>query len=111
MTRVKNEKGYTMTTTTNVSVSNNNNTNNAMSERQRLELEINMLKQALADAKAAKGKNLSMKISAEKKALSLYGMGRFPVTLYKSQWLKLLDFSGDIRAFIESNDGLLADKE
>jgi hypothetical protein len=107
MTRVKNEKGYTMTTTTNV----NNNTNNAMSERNRLELEINMLKQALADAKAAKGKNLSMKISAEKKALSLYGMGRFPVTLYKSQWLKLLDFSGDIRTFIEQHDGLLADKE
>ena len=33
-----------------------------------------------------------------------YGMGRFPVTLYKEQWLKLLDMSDDIRAFIAANE-------
>ena len=43
-----------------------------------------------------------MKVS-EKGAVSIYGMGRFPVTLYKEQWLKLLDMSDDIRAFISAN--------
>ena len=43
-----------------------------------------------------------MKIS-EKGAVSIYGMGRFPVTLYKEQWLKLLDMSAEIRAFIAEN--------
>ena len=42
---------------------------------------------------------IRMKVS-EKGAVSIYGMGRFPVTLYKEQWLKLLDMSGDISAFI-----------
>ena len=40
-----------------------------------------------------------MKVS-EKGDVSIYGMGRFPVTLYKEQWLKLLDMAADIRAFI-----------
>jgi hypothetical protein len=44
-----------------------------------------------------------MKVS-EKGAVSIYGMGRFPVTLYKEQWLKLLDMSGEIRAFIADNE-------
>jgi hypothetical protein len=42
---------------------------------------------------------IRLKVS-EKGAMSVYGMGRFPVTLYKEQWLKLLDMSDDIRAFI-----------
>ncbi len=41
---------------------------------------------------------------SEKGALSIYGMGRFPVTLYKEQWLKLLDMTDDIRAFIAANE-------
>jgi hypothetical protein len=53
---------------------------------------------------------LSLKVS-EKGALSVYGMGRFPVTLYKEQWLKLLDMSDDIRAFITANEGQLKTKE
>ena len=52
---------------------------------------------------------LSMKVS-EKGALSIYGMGRFPVTLYKEQWLKLLDLSDDIRAFIAANEDKLKTK-
>ena len=50
--------------------------------------------------------NVRMKVS-EKGGLSIYGMGRFPVTLYKEQWLKLLDMSDEIRAFIAANEGQL----
>jgi hypothetical protein len=50
-----------------------------------------------------------MKVS-EKGAVSIYGMGRFPVTLYKEQWLKLLDMAADIRAFIAANEAQLKRK-
>jgi hypothetical protein len=53
---------------------------------------------------------LSMKVS-EKGALSVYGMGRFPVTLYKEQWLRLLAIADDIKAFIEANNETLKTKE
>jgi hypothetical protein len=46
---------------------------------------------------------IRLKVS-EKGAVSVYGLGRFPVTLYKEQWLKLLDISSDIRAFIAANE-------
>jgi hypothetical protein len=51
-----------------------------------------------------------MKVS-EKGAISIYGMGRFPVTLYKEQWLKLLDISADIRAFIAAKEAQLKAKD
>jgi hypothetical protein len=51
-----------------------------------------------------------MKVS-EKGAVSIYGMGRFPATLYKEQWLKLLDISTDIRAFIAANEAQLKTKD
>jgi hypothetical protein len=54
--------------------------------------------------------NLSMKVS-EKGALSVYGMGRFPVTLYKEQWLKLIGMADDIKSFIEANNGRLKTKD
>ena len=50
-----------------------------------------------------------MKVS-EKGGLSVYGMGRFPITLYKEQWLKLMDMSDAIRSFIEANDAALKAK-
>jgi hypothetical protein len=53
---------------------------------------------------------LAMKVS-EKGALSVYGMGRFPVTLYKEQWLRLLAMAEDIKAFIEANNDNLKSKE
>ena len=53
---------------------------------------------------------IRMKVS-EKGAVSIYGMGRFPVTLYKEQWLKLLDMSADIRAFIDANEAKLKAKD
>jgi hypothetical protein len=59
--------------------------------------------------KSGRGK-LSMKVS-EKGALSVYGMGRFPVTLYKEQWLRLLAIADDIKAFIEAHGESLKTKE
>jgi hypothetical protein len=43
--------------------------------------------------------------------VSVYGLGRFPVTLYKEQWIRLLDMSDDIRSFIEENESKLKAKE
>ena len=53
---------------------------------------------------------MSLKVS-EKGALSVYGLGRFPVTLYREQWEKLLGMTDEIRRFIEQNDHLLKKKE
>lgn len=55
-------------------------------------------------------RGVSMKVS-EKGGLSVYGLGRFPVTLYKEQWSKLLDMADDIRAFIAEHDAQLKTKE
>ena len=51
-----------------------------------------------------------MKVS-EKGGLSVYGLGRFPVTLYKEQWTRLLDMADDIRRFIAANEGKLKTRE
>lgn len=40
---------------------------------------------------------------SEKGAVSLYGLGRFPVTLYYEQWMKVLDHIDELRAFLEEN--------
>ena len=58
--------------------------------------------------KVSEGK-ISLKVS-EKKAVSVYGMGRWPVTLYKEQWLRLLDSAQTIRDFIDAHDGELKTK-
>jgi hypothetical protein len=50
-----------------------------------------------------------MKVS-EKGGVSVYGLGRFPVTLYQEQWLKLLDLADDIRAFIREHESALKKK-
>jgi hypothetical protein len=55
------------------------------------------------------GRSVSMKVS-EKGGVSVYGLGRFPVTLYQEQWLKLLDLADDIRAFIRENEPRLKKK-
>ena len=65
-----------------------------------------------AENQALKGRrsgNLSLKVS-EKGGLSVYGLGRFPVTLYKEQWVKLLGFSGEIESFIKENESQLKTK-
>ena len=51
-----------------------------------------------------------LKVS-EKGAISLYGMGRFPVTLYKEQWLRVLESAAEIKAFIHDNEAKLKTKE
>lgn len=74
-------------------------------ELERLRAENEALKK-----RATKTAKITLKVS-EKGALSIYGMGRFPVTLYKEQWLRLLDMSEDIRSFIEANRDKLKDKD
>jgi hypothetical protein len=69
-------------------------------ELQRLRTENEQLKQKRAPA------SVSMKVS-EKGAVSVYGLGRFPVTLYQEQWQKLLAMSDQIKAFIEENKSRL----
>ena len=53
---------------------------------------------------------MALKVS-EKGALSVYGLGRFPVTLYREQWEKLLAMADEIRRFIQQNDHSLKKKE
>lgn len=72
--------------------------------------EFERLKAENAALKARSAKGLSLKVS-EKGAVSVYGLGRFPVTLYKEQWGKLLDMADDIRAFIRENEAQLKAKE
>jgi hypothetical protein len=74
-----------------------------------LKAELERLRKENAALKKGAATGISMKVS-EKGALSIYGMGRFPVTLYKEQWLKLVDMSDDIRAFIAANDTQLKTK-
>src|SRR6516164_149942 len=54
-------------------------------------------------------RGVSLKVS-EKGGVSVYGLGRFPVTLYKEQWTRLLDMADDIRAFIKENESELKTK-
>ncbi len=75
-----------------------------------MKAELERLRNENASLKKGTPSNLRMKVS-EKGALSVYGMGRFPVTLYKEQWLKLLGMSDEIRAFIAANDAQLKTKE
>ena len=75
-----------------------------------LKAELERLRNENAALKKGAATGVTMKVS-EKGAISIYGMGRFPVTLYKEQWLKLLAMSDDIRAFIVANEGRLKTKE
>jgi len=77
--------------------------NSLQAELERLRAENEALK-----GRAAKG--MTLKVS-EKGALSVYGLGRFPVTLYKEQWEKLLTMEKDIRAFIAEHEAELKTKE
>jgi hypothetical protein len=95
-----------------VSISNlpNDKIGKAMSEDDELRTELERLRNENAALKKGAASGIRMKVS-EKGALSIYGMGRFPVTLYKEQWLTLLDMSAEIRAFINANETQLKTKE
>ena len=75
-----------------------------------LQPELERLRAENVALKARGSKGVSMKVS-EKGAVSIYGLGRFPVTLYQEQWSKLLDMADDIRTFIKENEGQLKKKE
>ena len=62
------------------------------------------------EGRLAKGGSISFKVS-EKGAVSVYGLGRFPVTLYLEQWTKLLSHADDLKAFIEANRSKLKTKD
>ena len=74
-----------------------------------LKAELERLKAENEQLKSQRGRSVSLKVS-EKGGVSVYGLGRFPVTLYKEQWLKLLAMADDIRAFITENDARLKAK-
>jgi hypothetical protein len=75
-----------------------------------MKAELERLREENAKLKSKDSAGLSLKVS-EKGAVSLYGMGRFPVTLYKEQWLRILASAPEIEAFIQENDGKLKTKE
>jgi hypothetical protein len=75
-----------------------------------LKAEIERLKAENERLKKGSVRGTSLKVS-DKGGVSVYGLGRFPVTLYKEQWTKLLDMADDIRAFIRDNEPKLKSKE
>ena len=81
-----------------------------MSDVDAMKAELEKLRAENSALKKSSAKGLSLKVS-QKGAVSVYGLGRFPVTLYKEQWLKLLDMSDDIFAFIKANEAELKTKD
>jgi hypothetical protein len=75
-----------------------------------LKAELERLRRENATLKRGASSGIRLKVS-EKGAVSVYGMGRFPVTLYKEQWTRLLDMADEIRAFIAANESQLKAKE
>jgi len=75
-----------------------------------MQAELERLRAENAQLKNKDKGGLTLKVS-EKGGLSLYGMGRFPVTLYKEQWLRILASAAEIEAFIRDNDSKLKAKE
>ena len=78
-------------------------------EREAMQAELQRLRDENQALKAIKLAGLTCKIT-EKGAMSIYGLGRFPTTLYKSQWLKFFSNIDSIKAFFESNQHNMSDK-
>ena len=74
-----------------------------------LKAELARLKAENEQLKSQRGRSVSLKVS-EKGGVSVYGLGRFPVTLYKEQWTKLLSMAEELRAFIKQHDSELKAK-
>ena len=81
-----------------------------MSSEEDLQKEIEKLRAENEALKRPARGQMSLKVS-EKGGLSVYGLGRFPVTLYREQWEKLLGMADDIRQFIQDNDAALKKKD
>ena len=80
-----------------------------MADEDALKAEIERLRAENEALKRPRGQ-MSLRVS-EKGGLSVYGLGRFPVTLYREQWEKLLAMAGEIRQFIKDHDHELKKKE
>jgi len=80
-----------------------------MPNEEALKVEIERLRAENEALKRPRGQ-MSLKVS-EKGALSVYGLGRFPVTLYREQWERLLGMAGEIRQLIQEHDRELKKKE
>ena len=80
-----------------------------MADEDALKAEIERLRAENEALKRPRGQ-MSLRVS-EKGGLSVYGLGRFPVTLYREQWEKLLGMAGEIRLFIKEHDRELKKKE
>ena len=78
-------------------------------EEDDLKAELARLQAENERLKSQRGRAVSLKVS-EKVGVSVYGLGRFPVTLYKEQWTKLLDMAEEIRSFLKENDARLKTK-
>jgi hypothetical protein len=74
-----------------------------------LKAELEKLRAENERLKGQRGRGVTLKVS-EKGGVSVYGLGRFPVTLYKEQWAKLLAMADEIRAFIKEHDDKLKTK-
>jgi hypothetical protein len=81
-----------------------------MASEEELKAEIERLRAENESLKKPVRGQISLKVS-EKGGLSVYGLGRFPVTLYREQWEKLLGMADEIRTFIGQNDASLKKKE
>ena len=75
-----------------------------------LKEEVERLRAENERLKNQRAGGISFKVS-EKGAVSVYGLGRFPVTLYKEQWVRLLDHADAIKSFLKENDQLLKAKQ
>lgn len=74
-----------------------------------LRAELERLKAENEQLKSQRGRSVSLKVS-EKGGVSVYGLGRFPVTLYKEQWTRLLAMADEIKAFLKAHDAELKSK-
>ena len=77
---------------------------------QDVQAELERLRAENERLRGQRARGVTLKVS-EKGGVSVYGLGRFPVTLYKEQWRKLLDLADEIRAFIKDNEAALKAKE
>ncbi len=79
------------------------------STQDEIKAELERLRAENEALKQRREKGLSLKVS-QKGGVSVYGLGRFPVTLYKEQWGRLLDMADEIRGFIRENEAQLKSK-
>ncbi|MBI4492265.1 MAG: hypothetical protein HY690_05675 [Chloroflexi bacterium] len=81
-----------------------------MPTQEELQAELERLRAENEQLKAAPKRGVSLKVS-DKGGVSIYGLGRFPITLYVEQWETILGMADEIRAFMAANAHKLKRKE